>query len=181
MKKIILTLGLFAIIIHSKAQTFEKLINENKIGTFAFYKTPSSVMTFLFWTKQNKYYISKEVFKQKSKVVETIRLDTFSPISFYLLNEKDIDNSIIRPFTYLKSSSAAKQDTFTLSIAHNSQYEWIISRGQGFKTINLKVFDLWEGSIQNEKNIYFDYNKSQPKAIFFKKMEELLHQLGWTK
>lgn len=179
--KFTLTMLLLVNFVQTKAQSFEKLINENKVDTFAFYKTPSSVTTFLFWTKQNKCYLSKEVFKQKTKIIETVSTDTFCPLSFYLLNDKEIDNSIIRPFTYLKKSSTAKQDTFTLSIAHNPKYEWTIYRGQGFKTTSLKVFDLWDGSIKNETNIYFAYNNSQPIATFFKKTEELLHQIGWTK
>ena len=168
--------------LQSRAQTFNKLINENKVDTFAFYKTPSSVITFLFWTKQNKYFISREVFKQHSKAIETVSADTLSPLLFYLLNNKEIDNSIIRPFTYLKNSlSTTKPDTFTLSIAHNPKYEWSINRGQGFKIINLKVFDLWEGSIQNETNIYSAYNNSQPIALFFQKTEVLLRKFDWTK
>jgi hypothetical protein len=95
MNKYILTLSFCVSIFQSKAQTFDKLINENKIDTFAFYKTPSSIVTFLFWTKQNKYYLSREIFKNKLKVVETVSTDTLSPLLFYLLNDKDIDNSTV--------------------------------------------------------------------------------------
>ena len=182
MNKLILTLLLSVSILQARAQTFDKLINENKVDTFAFYKTPSAIVTFLFWTKQNKYYLSREIFKNKIKVVETISTDTLSPLLFYLLNDKDIDNSTIRPFTYLKKSlSASKLDTFTLSTAHDPKYEWTINRGQGFKNINLSFFNLWEGSIQNETNIYSAYNTSQPLAVFFLKTEDLLHKMGWTK
>ena len=56
-----------------------------------------------------------------------------------------------------------------------------MGKGQGFKTTSLNAFNLWEGSIKNETNIYFAYNNSQPIATFFKKIEELLRQIGWTK
>lgn len=182
MNKIILTLYLFICIFQTKAQTFEKLINENKLDTFAFFKTPSSIVTFLFWTKQNKYYLSREVLKQKSTIIETVISDSLSPLLFYLLNRTTIDTSIIRPFTYLKNvSSMTRSDTFTLSIAHNSKYEWDIYRNQELEIIYLKDFDLWEGSIRNESNIYSVYNNSQPIALFFKKTEELLSKMGWTK
>ena len=179
--KFSLTILLLVSFVQTKAQSFDKLINENKVDTFAFYKTPNSVMIFLFWTKQNKCYLSKEVYKQKTKVIETISMDTFCPLTFYLQHDTEIDNSTIKPFTYLKNTLSAKQDTLTLNIAHKPQYEWTIYQGQGFKTTSLNAFNLWEGSIKNETNIYFAYNNSQPIATFFKKTEELLHQIGWTK
>ena len=182
MYKFILALCLCVSMLQSRAQTFDKLINENKVDTFAFYTAPSSVITFLFWTKQNKYFISREIFKQQSKAIETVSADTLSPLLFYLLNNKEIDNSIIQPFSYLKNSlSTTKPDTITLSIAHNPKYEWIIYRGQRVKIINLKVFDLWESSMQNKTNIYSAYNNSQPIALFFQKTEDLLRKFGWTK
>jgi hypothetical protein len=166
-----------------KAQTLESIINSNRVDTFAFYTSQGSNLRFLFWTKENKYYVSRQVFIDKKEKVETIITDSFAPLLFFLSNKQSIQKSIIKPFARAVSSVIGnKQDTFPLKIAHDFKYDWLFYEGDDFKRISLSDFNLWENSIAgNYTNVYFDYNNSQPITIFFRKTEEILKQFHWLK
>lgn len=97
------------------------------------------------------------------KTFSTLSLDTFSPLSFYLLNERIIDKEEIRQPTYFEvKKNKTSVDTLmtTSTISHSCYHKYQISLRNKTKFKYADTYDLDFKTFDNGKrNIYYTYNQ----------------------
>lgn len=131
---------------------------------------------YLFWLKENRYFLKKFDNCQNYK---PIILDTINPLSFYLSCKNEIDKEEIKMPYYLQSKSKKKEIVMTSTISHDCFYK--MNFQLKMESIYKKVSDFnltFKNFDDGKKNEYYIYNQSTKLKDLIEQLTQLIKQLN---
>ena len=194
MKQLPILTFFFCLTFITKAQTVEykidKYVEANTIDTFLVYSFPCSGQGvwfdsckpedphYLIWKQKGRYQLKKFDY---CKTYKTIQLDTINPISFYLLNKKDIDRDKIRQPTYFEYKKTDKKiDTLQITsmVDHSCSHKFKLPLTTNPKYKYANTYDLDFKFFDNgRKNIYYVYNQKTKFKLLIDKTTTLIKEI----